>query len=527
MSRSPRWFRVAGFVTVVALLTLLCWVADAHERMVALNTLLLGGLTCIVALPVAILAAMISLRSGIVPRLLWATLICLAFTPTFMHVSAWDSAFGKLGWLTDLGTTRHDALRWFSAIWIHATAAVPQTALLIWFALHQSGKSYEEHALLDTDRNSVFWRITLPRLLPVVAFCVLWILVGCSREIAVTDIYRIGTFGELIYLGYALGDFAGGDGPALLPINKFSFVALLSIAFLGIAMAWTLFEYLSQVKQSDEESDRKPIPNTTAASAIGMVIIFVLAFAPLGNLIVRGSKKAEMIDGEPVVTYSAGNLLRVVTNVPAEFHSEFAWSAMIAGLSAAVSMIIALLLVWMTRESRRFIWFVVLVFSVCIALPGPMIGSAVLDSREWIAARWYTWIYDRTIIAPLFANFIFCFPFACAMAWIVIRSVTDDALQSARLEGAGSVARLIRIVIAGNVKMLAGFLCLLFACCFGELSASQLAIPPGVDTLPRRMLGLLHSGVNDVTAGLTLFLSLSILAICLIGYALASWNRHR
>ena len=113
------------------------------------------------------------------------------------------------------------------------------------------------------------------------------------------------------------------------------------------------------------------------------------------------------------------------------------------------------------------------------------------------------------------------------MAWIVIRSVTDDALQSARLEGAGSVARLIRIVIAGNVKMLAGFLCLLFACCFGELSASQLAIPPGVDTLPRRMLGLLHSGVNDVTAGLTLFLSLSILAICLIGYALASWNRHR
>ena len=527
MSRSLGLFRIFGLVVIVALASILFFVADTHERSVALNTLLLGVLTCIAALPVAIFAAIVSLKSGLIPSLLWATLVCLAFIPTFMHVSAWDSAFGKLGWLTNLGGMQHDALRWFSAVWIHATAAVPQTALLIWFALHRSGKSYEEHALLDADRGSVFWRITLPRLLPVLAFCVLWILVGCSREIAVTDIYRIGTFAELIYLGYALGDFVGADGPTLLPINEFSTVVLLSIAVLAAALAWTLFEYLSQLKQSDEDASRRAVRPTTTHSAIGLVVILVLAVAPIGNLIVRGCKKAELIQGEPLITYSAQNLSRVIAKVPTEFQSEFAWSATIASLSAAVSMLVAILLVWLARESRQCRWIVVVAFSICIALPGPLIGSIILNAREWSDAPWYVWLFDRTIAAPLVANVVFCLPLACAMAWIATVSVSNDALESARLEGAGSISRLIRIVIAGNVSTLAGLLFLLFAFCFGELSASQLAIPPGVDTIPRRMLGLLHSGVNDVTAGLTLFLSLCILVFCAIGYGLASWNRHR
>ncbi|MEM9411597.1 MAG: hypothetical protein AAGA30_10815, partial [Planctomycetota bacterium] len=81
--------------------------------------------------------------------------------------------------------------------------------------------------------------------------------------------------------------------------------------------------------------------------------------------------------------------------------------------------------------------------------------------------------------------------------------VGTDALENARLEGANSLARL-GMVMRANWLSIASVSFILFAVCFGELSASQLAVPPGIDTIPRRMLGLLHSGVNDRTAGLAI-----------------------
>ena len=55
--------------------------------------------------------------------------------------------------------------------------------------------------------------------------------------------------------------------------------------------------------------------------------------------------------------------------------------------------------------------------------------------------------------------------------------------------------------------------------------ASQTVIPPGLDTVLRRMLGMLHSGVDDTTAGLTIVTVLFILVICPSGWTLVRLNR--
>ena len=94
------------------------------------------------------------------------------------------------------------------------------------------------------------------------------------------------------------------------------------------------------------------------------------------------------------------------------------------------------------------------------------------------------------------------------------------------IEGAGPITRTIQLIVVANWKILLGTAMIIFAVCFGELSATQLAVPPGIDTIPRRMLGLLHSGVNDHTAGLTIVSVCFILLVISVGFCLYGWQQR-
>jgi len=525
MPRTFHWLKKISALALAIAILLPFYFASTNERVVATNTLLFGLLTTIIAIPLAVWAATICLNTGPIPRLLWGAVLGLAVTPIFMHVSAWDSAFGKLGWVVNSGGTGNDVTRWACAVWIHAAAAIPQVTLIIWLALFRSGRSFEEQALLDAGRIPVFLRITLPRLAPVLLFSAIWIFVVCSREIAVTDIYRIGTIAEQIYLGYSLGDFSSTDGQqGLASGSPFSLTVWAAIVGMAVLLTSVLLRSLPQFTMADEVIQ----PTVRRASALqsfaGFVLLAALLLVPLGNLVIRSSKQAEMIEGKPVVSYSLAHLASIVSNVPTKFAEEFFWSAGIAGISGMVGMAIALITLWLAKEVPNLRWLPVISFALCAALPGPLVGSMVLQAREWIDQAWYRSIFDRTILPPLLANIVFCWPLSCVLAWIVIDNVPADVLESARLDGASAWSRLTRFVVRGNQSMVIGFAMLLFAFCFGELSASQLAIPPGMDTIPRRMLGLLHAGVNDLTAGLTLVLFGLIGFIFSIGYGLSIWQ---
>jgi len=54
------------------------------------------------------------------------------------------------------------------------------------------------------------------------------------------------------------------------------------------------------------------------------------------------------------------------------------------------------------------------------------------------------------------------------------------------------------------------------AFCFAELSATQMVLPPGIDTVPRLALGMLHAGVNESTAALTIVTLLPVLVLAIL-----------
>ncbi len=513
------WRHLSAAICLLAGLALFHSYAPDVDQHVARNTFLLGLAVNLISIPLGLITAFSCLGRGRFSRLVVLTCLALIFLPLFVHVSAWDAAFGKLGWITGISTEANATVGpWAMAIWIHSMAAIPQVAVITWLGLLIAENIHEERASLDADAMSVFWHITMPKLLPLVGLSIVWNFVVCAREITVTDIYRIGTLAEQIYLGYSLSDFGAISGAT---------TTTLLIAFVAASVFIILLPGVQPSAFSGDtmsSQNRKPAPRWV--QSVTAVVLLVLVLAPAINLLARASRKVESIEGEPIVSYSVFNLAEVVIRVPATFADEFCWSAIIATTSTIVLLAVSVLLVRKATKSRHWKLLLIGMTAICCSLPGPLIGSSLLELRSLIGVPGFHWLFDRTIFAPVVANIIFCFPIAVFLTWFVFLNVAADAEESMTIEGAGPITRTIQLIVVANWKILLGTAMIIFAVCFGELSATQLAVPPGIDTIPRRMLGLLHSGVNDHTAGLTIVSVCFILLVISVGFCLYGWQQR-
>jgi iron(III) transport system permease protein len=152
-----------------------------------------------------------------------------------------------------------------------------------------------------------------------------------------------------------------------------------------------------------------------------------------------------------------------------------------------------------------------------LVLPGPLIGLAVI----WLVNRpeipFLGWLYGHSIFAPWLALLIRSLPLATLVMWMSFRTIPQEIIDAAALDGAGSLARLHRILIPMRLPALALAWLVVFTIALADLAASILVIPPGLTTLSVRIFGLLHYGVEDRVAGICL--ALVTLLAALVGLA--------
>ena len=364
---------------------------------------------------------------------------------------------------------------------------------------------------------------------------VVWIVVSCAREIGVTDLYQIGTLAEQIYLGFSLGinSIAGTWTSEQLAeansiSNRLTFSLLIWMAATGLVFFFTLtgLEFESRAvrprpSQPAGESSRGLLRFLVAAG-----LLAVVGLVPICNVIVRACFFVRPVDGVPTQGYSLSQLFKSIKRAAIDYQNEFVWSALIALVSSCLIIVIAILIASAARRSRvaQILFALTLAFSC--AIPGPYIGTTLAGLFSKIDNETIQWFYNYTIAAPVIANFVFCWPIGSVVVWFVFRKIPQDALDSASVDGAGSIRRTIQFGILGNWLAIAGSFLLTFAFCFGELSASQIVRPAGIDTVPRKMLGDLHAGVNELTAGITIVTAFTIVMISLVGWWFIRLNQR-
>ena len=524
------WFSIWLLFSVVIGILLLS-LATEVERAVAIRTIGLGLSASLIALPLGASIAWACHGRGAASTALLITTIATLLVPLFIHVSGWDAAFGKLGWLT---STRGQILvplvsGWTAATWIHGIAAGPQVAMILLIGMSVGQRVYEEQALLDTNSSGVFWNVTIKRIMPLLVLSTIWIVITCAREIAVTDLYQIGTLSEQIYLGYSLGLVStAGNWTAEQLAEAGSVSNLLAV----VMMLWlAMFAFLFFFRLTDLEYESQSVePYRRGSSSwqrtfIACLLIVLLVVVPIGNVIVRACFYVRPVDGIPTQGYSLNQLIQSVRRSLLDYQIEFGWSFLIACSSATLIVLLASVFAWNARRSRFVQALFALTLAFCCAIPGPFIGTSIAAAAAGVNNESFRWLYNYTIAAPVVANLVFCWPVGALVVWFIFRKIPLDALESSRVEGARGATRFFRFGVMGNWVALTGCWLISFACSFGELSASQIVRPAGIDTVPRKMLGDLHAGVNELTAGITIVTASMIVVVSLTGWWFIRLNR--
>ena len=501
---------------------LIAWFATpvaAEHRRIAFNTLLFSGLSSLLATGIGYwLNRQLAGRDQRLAVALHTAMMALILLPLHLHVACWDAFLGKLGWW-QLATQQAPLARGMLAgTWIQSVAGIPWVLTILAFSLPRGWSSMEAMASLDCSPAQVFWRITLRSHLPAIVLCFVWCFVYASREIAVTDIYQIGTLSEEVYLRISGGGLAGVWWKGDSPIDWF-LQALFWLSF-PVWLGLSLFGVLRLAIATSDGSRPRTIcgvrPRRAMPYFVAVVVAMTILCVPLANLVARGG--LSLVRTEPSAAAPSSDervagfrtefrwqhLFENLASLPAEYGQEFYWSVMLALMTSVVAGSLALIAAVAGRRRPSLATAGLLGATLGLAVPGPILGLLVYKWLNLFYGPWSRALIDRSLLGPALATSLVAFGPCWLLVVTAVRRIPNIQLDAASLECGQSIYNDGRLVLPQIARSVCGCFVVAFVLGYNELSASFASLPAGVDTLPRRLLGQMHAGVNDQTAALSL-----------------------
>ena len=483
-----------------------------------INTLVLVTGTLSISIPIGVFLALLITRTNLPGRrLLLFLMAILLVVPLYLQTGAWQAGFGLQGWYT-LASGYELIKDMRGAIWVHAVSAVAWVTMIVAAGLRTVPREMEEEALLFGSAAAVLRKVTLPRATGAIGIAALWVAVATAGEMTVTDLFRVRTYAEELYLAHAAT--ADMDAAALQLLSGMIVTALLVAA--GLLLC-------NRLMPREDAISFRPLHDFTLgrwrwplfALAVAMLLVFL--GIPLGNLIYRaGAEFSATADGVTTRQWQLSKFLdMVVVQSIRQFGQEFVCSLIVGAISASVVLVVATLLAWCGGAGRWQAAAVYLVVAVCLAVPGPLLGVAVIRLLGGLPS-----VYD-SLAAPSLAISLSALPVATMIMWHALRSIPSSMLDAARQEGAGPGARLVLIALPARWPALAVTWLVVMILAVGDLSASQLVQVPGQGTLANRVFDRLHSGAYDQVCGAFLALLGFFAGLTALVFSLAAiWQRQ-
>jgi iron(III) transport system permease protein len=323
----------------------------------------------------------------------------------------------------------------------------------------------------------------------------------------VTNIYLVSTYPEELYMRLAL---APSLGEAALEVAPGIMAVVLLVLATLLLITWLL-------SGGQIASLRRQVVFPTGRLQVGIslavwLVVLALVGVPLFSLVYKAGVQIQLVDGVAIHSWDGQKLAGVIALVLGRFQSEFWWTVVIAASTATATLLLATVLGWLARWGG---WRAIpagVVTALAIAVPGPLVAIAIigiLNQRGSFAI----WVYDRTIVGPLLAQMVHASPVALLIVWQAFRSISDETLAAASLDGAGRWTTLAAVAIPQRKAALAAAWLAAFAVSAGDLGYSLLVLPPGMNTIQREIFGLVHSGVEEQVAGVCLVQVLAYLVI--------------
>ncbi len=527
--RSPRGY-LATLTVLLLLVAAFATLHGARTGRLALNTVFLATATVAISLPIGTVMALLLARTDLPARRLFGCLLAgFLFLPLYVQAGAWQAALGVDGWLTPLTGGQALVSGWRGAIWVHAAAAVPWAVILIAAGICFVDRELEEQALLDATPWQVARQVTLRLSAGTVGIAVAWIALLAAGEMAVTDFFQVRTFAEELYTAFALGDIQpwGASAPAATYEPDAGVLGVAGV-WVGIAVAAGMLLVTLLLIAALVPMPRRQRPRQMsmlrlrgwrpAAFLAALLIVGFIVLLPLVSLVYKAGMEVVATPRGRARQWSARKCAAMVAldprlsggHIKFRHTKEIGWSLAIDSSAATASLLVGLPLAWLARRGLWRSWGVLASVGWIWAVPGPIVGLtiiALMNRPEFPALRR---LYDRTLWPPILACFAHSLPLVTLILWTSLRSLPDEWLEAAELEGAGLWQRWRLIVFPLRWRAFAVAWIVGFVWSLGELDASILVSPPGVQPLSSHIFGLLHFGAQDQVAGLCLAVYLAV-----------------
>jgi len=501
---------VAGWAAVGLLaLVSAALLARVDERSWSLirNTLLLAGATCAISLSVGTMLAWLLVRTDLPGRKSGLILLgILLFVPLYLQAAAWKPILGSRACYLLLGGDP-DWQAWAGAIWIHAMAALPWAALIVGAGFWLVEPELEEQALLDATPGKVLLRVTARCALGAIGVAALWTAIVAAGEMTVTDLFGVRTYAEEVYTTFPLWRNRVGPLPAALP----GAILTAWIVVGGLVLVAKLVPQHRPITARPRRQFCLGAGRTAAAAAVGLLML-VLVGVPLGSLCYKAGGQVVLADAGLTQSWSLAKCAVVVATSPWRYRREFGWSLSLGALAATAAVLAGASLAWFARRGRTRMAAMLCVSAIGLSLPGPIVGLALIRLLDRPDCPLLGYLYDQSILAPWLALSIRGLAPATLILWHALRTVPQDLLDAAAVDGAGRWGRFWGIALRNRLPAVGLAWLVVLALSLGDLAATILVVPPGVRTLSVRIFDLLHSGVEDRVAGICLAMVLVLAA---------------
>jgi iron(III) transport system permease protein len=446
-------------------------------------SLLTASIATLIGVPLGILLGKTDLPlRGSLTLLLTAPLLI----PPYVLAVAWFSILGRTG---VLGGILPDA--WsqkisseFFGLWgctfMLASAFMPIAMLLTITFLRTVNPQLENAARLISRWSSVLFRITLPLVLPAIAFAAVLIFLLSFGEIGVPMYLRFAVYPtEILTQFAAFYDFRTATVAA---------VPLLVVTLVILGLQAGLHQRVLQLgrRTASEETVqislgpwRFPLLALVAAFAI------VVVGSPLGALLAESWSLATY---QVALTRAGDSVIRSLA-----FAAAGATALAVLGFFWGYLTERRTLSFWWTNEWLAFL---------LLALPGSVIGIGLISVWNTAATNF---IYASPVILILgYLTQYAILPMRVVSASLA--AVPRSLEEAAWLSGAGWFITLRRIVapLASRGLLAAWLISYVFS--LRDVAMSIVVYPPGYDTLPVRILTLMANGAPSLIAALCIIL---------------------
>lgn len=460
-------------------------------------TLALGALVGAGTVALGVPIAWLTTRTDLPGKRAWAvlTLVPLAL-PSYVVGFAFLAFFGPRGFLqgllAPLGVERLPSIGGlFGAALVLTLVSFPYVALATRAALLRLDPAVEESARLLGDRRmTVFWRVTLPVVVPAIAAGALLAVLYALSDFGAVSLLQFDSLSRAIYMQYG----ASFDR---------SLAAALALVLVGLTVAITWGEARLRARAGTYAPSTRRRPTVVRLGrwrwpslAFLTLVVGLALVVPVGTVgwwLVRG-----LAQGEP---------LRLVIDVALD---TFMVGAVAAVLAVVLSVPVALLAArYRSRRSR----FVESAAYAGYALPGIVVALAMV----FLATRTLPVLYQT--LALLVAVYAVRFmPQALGGLRSSLGTAGPRLEEAGRTLGDGPVRAFAMLTVPYLRPAIVGGAALVFLTVVKELPLALLLAPIGFETLATEIWDAASSGFYARAAGpasLLLLVSIGTVALLL------------